>query len=116
MRVYGRIPNGSGGLTWVVVSTASDGTNDLVYVTALCQCLLLNLYESPFYAQNGIPANQSVIQQVYPDYYVALTQQAFSPYFAALQISRQASITPTYQVSVTTHQGVQINANIAVPI
>lgn len=114
--MYGRIPNGTGGTQWAVVQTDSSGNNDLVYVTALAQCLLLNLNESPFFATSGIPGQQSVIQQVFPDYYVALTQQAFAPYFASLQISRQPGPNPIYQVNVITHQGVNINASVPVPI
>lgn len=115
MRVYGRIPDGNGGQRWVVVQTDANGNNDLCYVTALCQCLLLGLSESPFFANSGIPAAQSIIQQVFPDYYVTLTQQAFAPFFASLVISRTSSTTPTYQVSITTHQGVKINTSVPVP-
>jgi len=115
MRTYGRIPNGSGGLQWVKVQTDSSGFNDLVWATTLCQVLLLNLGESPFYATYGIPAQQSVLQQVFPDYYVSLTQQAFSQYFAALMISRTGTTPPTYQVTALTHQGVVLNASVAVP-
>lgn len=106
----------SSGMQWVQVDTDSNGYNDLVWLTTLIQTLKLNLNESPFYATYGIPAQQSVVQQVFPDYYVALTQQAFSQYFASLLISKQSgTTTPTYLVNVTTHQGVKINANVAVP-
>jgi hypothetical protein len=115
MRVYGRTTDANGNKTWVVVQTDANGNNDLVYVTALCQALQLNLGESPFFATSGIPAQQSVIQQVAPDYYVTLTQQAFAPFFASLVISRQSSPTPTYQVAITTNLGVKINASIPIP-
>lgn len=87
----------------------------MVYVTALCQVLSLSLNESPFWSTSGIPAQQSVMQQVAPDYYVAITQQAYAQYFASLQITRQANPTPTYRVNVITHSGVQINASVSVP-
>jgi hypothetical protein len=116
LRVYGRIPNGQGGKTWVVVQTDAQGNNDLVYVTALAQYLLLNLGESPFYGFAGIPAEDSVVQQVAPDYYVSVAQQLFAPYFASLIITRQAdSITPIYNVNILTHQGVQLSANVPIP-
>jgi hypothetical protein len=116
VRTYGRIPDGQGGLQWVEVTTDSNGNNDLVWLTTLCQVLLLNLGESPFYAQYGIPAQQSVLQQVFPDYYVALTQQLFAPYFASLLISRTNTNPPTYRVNVTTHQGVKLNASVPIAI
>jgi hypothetical protein len=116
MRVYGRVSDGAGGLRWVVVSTASDGSNDMVYVTALAQVLQLSLNESPFWSSSGVPAQQSVLQQVAPDYYCAITQQAYAPYFASLQITRQTNPVPTYVVNVITHSGTQISANVPVPI
>ena len=117
MRSYGRTYDANGNPTWQQVNTDANGNNDLVWVTTLCQVLLLNLQESPFYASYGLPAQQSVIQQVFPDYYVAVTQQIFAPYFASLLITKQTgTATPTYNVSVTTHQGVKINATVAIPI
>jgi hypothetical protein len=116
MRTYGRITNPDGSKTWVVVQTDANGYNDMVWLTTLIQTLKLNLGESPFYAQYGIPAQQSVIQQVFPDYYVALTQQVFSPYFASLVISKTpGATTPSYQVNVTTHQGVKLNPSTPIP-
>ncbi len=103
------------GFQWVEVSTDANGNNDLVYVTALCQVLQLNLNESPFYANFGIPAIQAVQQQIPPDYYVALTQQAYAPYFASLLISRVGGVTPTYQINVLTHSGVRITASVQIP-
>lgn len=116
MRTYGRITNPDGSRKWVVVSTDANGNNDMVWLTTLVQTLLLNLGESPFFAQYGIPAQQSVMQQVFPDYYVALTQQAFAPYFASLLISKVPGATvPSYQVNVTTHQGVKLNPSVPIP-
>jgi hypothetical protein len=116
VRTYGRALNAEGDLVWQEVQTDANGFNDLVYVTTLCQVLLLNLNESPFYATYGLPAVQSVLQQVYPDYYVGVTQQLFAPYFASLQVSRQAGFpNPTYQVNITTHQGVVLNVNVPIP-
>ena|SRR5271155_2234590 len=115
MRTYGRsLVNGV--LTWQEVQTDANGNNDLVWITTLAQVLLLNLGESPFYATYGIPAVPSVIQQIFPDYYVALTQQAFSQYFASLQVSKEAGSTPMYQLNVITHQGVTLNYSVPVPI
>ena len=118
MRTYGRIPNPNGpGLVWVEVDTDENGYNDEVYLTTLCQVLLLNLGESPFYATYGIPAQQSVLQQTFPDYYVSLTQQAFAPYFASLLIQRTgvtANGSPVYTVTAQPHQGAILTATVAI--
>jgi hypothetical protein len=107
LRSYGRInqTNGIGG-TWVEVTTDADGYDDAVWLTTLVQTLKLNLGESPFWASYGIPAQQSVVTSVFPDYYVAQTQTQFSPYFASLAITRvQGSYPPAYDVAVVCHNG-----------
>lgn len=116
MRTWGRPTNRDGSRgPWTMVSTDDDGSNDLVYVTALCQALLLNLNESPFYADYGIPAHPSVVTQVVPDFYVVYMQKRFAPFFANLLISKQTTPEPSYNVSVTTRQGVKLNASIPIP-
>lgn len=115
MRTYGRIRNQDGTRQWVVVETDANGFDDLVWVTTLCQTLLLFLGESPFFADYGIPAANAVVQQIAPDFYVARTQRQFAARFASLVISRDESITPTYRVNVTTHQGVKLNASVQIP-
>lgn len=97
---------------WVEVSTTPSGQNDYVYITALIQCLKLNINESPFWADWGIPAQQSVIQQVFPDFYVSLIQQRYAPFFARLQITKVQSPIPTYNIEVVTNQGVSLNVSI----
>lgn len=124
MRVYGRVYNEDGTWTWVEVDTDANGYNDHVYLTALAQVLKLNLGESPFYSTYGIPGFQSVQTQVPPDYYVALTQQRYAQFFASLIITKlnnQVSPAspnapaPTYSIRVVTHQGVVLNADVAIP-
>ena len=58
--------------TWVEVSTDANGYNDAVWLTTLAQVLQLGLNESPFYGNYGIPAQQSAVTQVFPDYYVII--------------------------------------------
>lgn len=116
MRTYGRIPDGSGGKTWVLVETDANGFNDQVYLTTLAQVIKLSRNESPFYANWGIPAQQSVIQQVFPDFYVAQTQQQFSGFFGALTIAKVASEDPYYRVNVTFHSGAKQRLDIPVPV
>ena len=121
MRTYGRITIGKDPVSglpirqWVMVETEADGSNDKVYLTALCQTLLGLINESPFYADWGIPARDSIMQQVMPDFYVSLTQQRFSSRFANLTVAKLDLPTPTYRLNVITHTGVKLNANIPIP-
>lgn len=113
MRTYARIgANSDNPGAWTVIETDAQGQNDYVWLITLIQCLLLNRGESPFYAQYGIPGPQAVISQVAPDYFVALTQQQFSPFFAALIINRTSSNPPTYSVNVTFNNGVKASATV----
>jgi hypothetical protein len=113
VRTYGRITNADGSKTWVEVSTDAAGHDDYVWITTLIQVLKLSLNESPFYADYGIPAQRSVVQQVYPDYYVAVTQAQFAPRFASLIVSKVEGAEPTYKVDLTTNQGVRVQRRIA---
>lgn len=114
MRAWGRIYAEDGTWTWVAAETTPSGDNSPVYLTWLIQVLKLGLGESPMFADWGIPAQMSVVQQLFPDYYVALVQQRFAPYFANLQISPAlgANGTPTYNVAVTTLYGYQYGFNV----
>lgn len=108
MRTYGRL-NG----TWVEVDTDANGYNDPVYLTTLCQVLKLSPNESPFYANYGLPAQETIMTQVYPDYYIALTQSQFSDYFASLTISKVATNDPTYNINILTNSGSRIVTTVA---
>lgn len=112
MRTYGRVTDEYGNKKWVEVDTDANGFNDAVYVTTLAQVLKLNLGESPFYGDYGIPEHQTIMTQVQPDYYVAYTQQRFAQYFAALVIAKMSDFPPTYRINVTTKQGAKINATV----
>lgn len=115
MRTWGRVfPTDGEAPRWVEVVTDANGNNDNVWITTLAQVLLLNLGESPFFANYGIPAQQSVITQVFPDYYVNQTQQQFSSYFASLIITKLPAPNPQYSVKVVTNQGVV--TTVPVPI
>jgi hypothetical protein len=115
MRTYGRVYNQlDGTYKWVEVSTDVNGHNDYVWLTTLVQCLKLNLNESPFYANYGIPAQPSVITQIFPDFYVNQTQTQFAKYFASLIVSKISSPTPTYRINAITNQGTTVAADIPV--
>jgi hypothetical protein len=127
MRTYGRVSFEDGTRRWVEVDTDSQGFNDLVWITTMAQCFYLSPGESPFFAQYGIPAVQSVRSQVPPDFYVSRMQSLFAPHFASLIVSRlpnrpatlKEAPVPTYQVGVVTHQGAvmpQITFPTSVPV
>lgn len=114
MRTYGRIKNPDGTRSWVEIQQDSGGDFEYGFVTTLIQCLKLALGESPFYANYGIPAQRSVMTQIYPDFYVTQTQQQFSPYFASLLVSKQQAVDPTYNIDVTFTNGTKFQQTVAV--
>jgi hypothetical protein len=134
MRTWGRVPNPSGGdgigvdftigespiggarkpYVWVEVDTDDNGFNDQVMLTTLIQVLKLNLNESPFYADFGIPAKDSVLQQIAPDFYANRTQQRFAPQFASLIITKETGADkPTYDVRVVFQDGTVVQTPVA---
>jgi hypothetical protein len=128
MRTYGRIfalnpdgtrqnPQPSGFPKWTNVETDPiTGSNSWVYLTTLCQAFLLNLGEAPFDASSGLPAQQSVIQQIAPDFYVQRIQQQFAQYFASLIIAKDPTqAVPTYNVNVTMLDGTPASVTLQIP-
>ena len=107
MRSFGRNFDVNGNPTgWVEVLTDAAGNNDGVYLTSLAQALKLNLGESPFYANYGLPAFQTIVTQIFPDFYVMRTQTQFMPFFASLTIyGIIGTSTPTYNIRAVTHNG-----------
>jgi hypothetical protein len=120
MRTYGRIvPNilYPDVKQWVVVNTDANGFNDMVWLTTLIQVIKLNLGESPFFANYGIPAHPSVVVQIAPDLYMNNIQQQFSQYFLSLIIAKLpnqpdpdvGAPSPSYNVSVITTYGAYLS-------
>lgn len=95
----------SGDYEWVEVDTDANGFNDAVWLTTLAQVLQLGLNESPIFSNWGIPAQQSVVTQVQPDYYVTETQMRFARYFLALLVTKLSSNPPSYAVNPTANPG-----------
>lgn len=116
MRTFGRIlsdpmdPNSA--KIWREVDTQADGNNDAVMITTLIQNLKLILGESPFYADRGIPAQQSVLQQVFPDFYVWVTQANFAKFFASLIVAKVPSFQPEYTINLVTNSGARLDVRI----
>jgi hypothetical protein len=120
LRVYGRVTDIlTGKKTWEVVTTDRQGFNDHVHITALAQVLLLNLNESPFFGNFGIPAKSSVMQQIAPDFNVSFTQQQYAGFFAALLVGKEPDPVNAeaihYDVQVITHAGVRLNKKVPIP-
>ena len=117
MRIYGRTPKDEyGNRHWVTIETDANGDSSYVYVVALCQCLLLNYNESPFWANFGIPAKSSILQQQAPDYFVGFIVNYFSQFFASLTVLRRPNApnqpTPVYDINVLFKNGVTYQATI----
>lgn len=105
MRTYGRDASGN----WVQITEYG-----YVWLATLAQTLRLSTSESPFYANYGIPARQSVLTQIAPDAAIAKTQSQFSKHFAALSISKsQGSATPVYNIRATFLNGTTITTDLA---
>lgn len=109
MRTYGKI-NG----VWQKVETDAAGHDDYVYITTLAQNLKLVLNESPYFALDGIPAQDSIVTQIFPDFYVAQIQRKFAQFFVSLNISKRNGTTPTYDINLMTNKGVVVNQVVAV--
>ena len=114
-RTYGRVTDVYGHKTWVEVLPTKSGALDYTYLTTLAQVCKLIPGESPFFANYGIPVNQSLITQIAPDYFVQRTQQQFAGYFAALALYKQPSFEPTYQLNVMTQEGIILDYTIPIP-
>jgi hypothetical protein len=120
MRSYGRTQDVlTGKKTWQVVMTDVQGFNDSIWLTTLAQVLKLNLGESPFFGDWGIPAHPSVVLQIAPDYYMVLTQQRFASYFASLILTRVLDAVdadgrpaPAYQINCLTNYGASIGVRV----
>jgi len=106
MRTYGVDPKTK---QWVEVTNTS-----YVWLATLAQTLRLNQGESPFYANYGIPAENSVHTQIPPNLAVNRTQTQFAPYFASLTVLKQQNATnPTYNVNAVFQNGTIISSQVA---
>jgi hypothetical protein len=93
----------------------------MVMLTTLAQCLKLNLGESPFWADWGIPAYASIVTQVNPDLHMALMQQRFAPYFMTLMLQKMSDVVddagrpaPYYAITIITNYGATLDSMVAI--
>lgn len=125
MRTWGRIfflnddgskvvPQPPGYPFWVKVETDANGFDDDVQITTLCQTFNLNLGESPFYANRGLPAHPTIVSQVQPDFYVTEIQQTFAPYFANLVVAKVQNNPPNYRVNLTKQNGAKVDFSLEI--
>lgn len=114
MRTWGRIIE-NGKKKWVEVKSDENGDASYFWLTTLIQTLKLNLGESPFYINFGIPAQQSIMTQIYPDYYVNQVQKQFSPFFTSLMINKvENALNPTYNIHIVFLNGTTFQQKIAI--
>lgn len=102
MRVWTRVMGSDGKRTWQPVD------NDQGNIAWLQNSLLLQLGESPFWADWGIPVQQTLVSRVWPDYYLNMTQQRFRDVFPTLQITRRDGgngADPVYDISIILNDG-----------
>ena len=105
MRTYGKNANGQ----WVEVLETS-----YIWLATLAQTLRLNEKESPFYANYGIPAHDSVMSQVAPTIAINRTQSQYAPYFANLSVTKNELATqPTYNISAVFQDGTIFQSEVA---
>jgi hypothetical protein len=128
MRTYGRTQDVlTGKKKWWVVTTDRFGYNDSVYLTDLAQVCKLNLGESPFFGDWGIPAHPSVLTQVFPDFYMVRIQQRFAPRFTSCILTplpvaqgsadsfatgQEGASAPRYYINVLTNYGARIGVEV----
>ena len=106
MRTYG-VDQATG--QWVEVVETS-----YIWLATLAQTLRLNQGESPFYANYGIPAQNSVNTQIPPDLAVNRTQTQYAPYFANLTVVKQQNtLNPIYNISAVFQNGTIISSMVA---
>lgn len=102
MRVWTRQHQPDGTRRWIAV----DGNQ--AQIAWLQNALLLQLGESPFWADWGIPVTRTLVSQIWPDYYVNMTQQRFVDSFSSLQITRDPADNddnPTYRIAAILPDG-----------
>lgn len=96
MRIWTRQHQPDGTRRWVAVD------RNQATIAWLQNALLLQLGESPFWADWGIPVNKTLVSRIWPDYYMTLTQERFADYFASLTITQDpnpADDNPTYRIT-----------------
>ncbi|QCE32947.1 hypothetical protein FAI41_04685 [Acetobacteraceae bacterium] len=94
-RIWARTgkPDQNGKRQWISVS------NNTAILTWLQQAVLLQLGESPFWVDWGLPVIGALTQGIYPDLYIQKTKERFQPYFLNININRTVPDTPEDQIN-----------------
>ncbi|QDH14162.1 hypothetical protein E3E12_08125 [Formicincola oecophyllae] len=84
MRVWTRQWQPGGKRRWVAT------TGNQALIAWLQNALLLELGESPFHVDWGIPVTNSLVTRIWPTFYLEQTVGRFRDYFASLQVAPTA--------------------------
>jgi hypothetical protein len=85
-----------------------------IWLATLAQTLRLSQNESPFYANYGIPGQQSVNSQIAPTAAINRTQAQFAQYFSSLSVVRNPNATePTYNITAVFLNGTVVQSVVA---
>lgn len=113
MRIYHKIKDENTNRTkWIIITDPDE-----IYVFWLIEVLRLILGESPFSADWGIPATETIATNIYPDYYVSIVKEKFAPYFQYLSIERldhNVDRAVVYKVEIIKLNGQSVSENIKV--
>jgi len=74
----------------------------MIWVTIVKHELQLRVGESPFYADAGIPAEDSIITQQEPDYHVNNVKRRYEAKFNAFDITKVSGQPLVYNIALTT--------------
>ncbi|UIV45752.1 hypothetical protein H6S10_13770 [Escherichia coli] len=114
MRTWGRVTDANGNKKWVAVESDASGDFSYGWLTTLIQTLKLGLGSRRF-TRITASAQQCIVQQIYPDYYVNMVQQQFAGYFASLAISKvDGAENPTYNIDVVFFNGTSYRTQVPV--
>jgi len=95
-RVYDVAQNGD-------IVTVTDPS--LIWVTIVKHELQLRVGESPFFADAGIPAEDSIITQQEPDYHVNNVKRRYEAKFRRFDIVKRSIVPLIYDIALTTRNG-----------
>ena len=103
-RVYDIADNGD-------IITITDPA--MIWVTIVKHELMLRVGESPFFALNGIAAEDSIITQQEPDYYVNQVKSNYQSHFKSFVITKISGQPLVYNIALTTLSGQTVTLTLS---